>query len=87
MFIPTCVTFYETMCDQMMKNDFPLCEFLLVETINTGAKHCLNTTVSHIRLCLIIKPLTPLKKFSQSSWGCLYIQARAADTICIPYTK
>jgi hypothetical protein len=53
MFIPTRVNFCETMCDQMMKNDFPLCEFLLVETINTGAKHCLNTTVSHIRIYLI----------------------------------
>jgi hypothetical protein len=53
----------------MMKNDFPLCKLLLVETINTGAKHCLNTTVSHICLFLIKKPLTPLKKFSQSSWG------------------
>jgi hypothetical protein len=71
-----------------MKNDFTLCEFLLVETINTGAKHCLNTTIFHIRLCLIFrKLLTPLKKFSQSSWVCLYIQARAADAICIPYTK
>jgi hypothetical protein len=37
----------------MMKNDFPLREFVLVVTIYTGAKHCLNTTVSHIRLCLI----------------------------------
>jgi hypothetical protein len=77
----------------MMKNDFLLCEFLLVETIYTGAKHCLNTTVSHIRLCLISafawfrKSLNPLKKFSQSSWGYLYIQARAADAICIPYTN
>jgi hypothetical protein len=53
MFIPTRLMFCETTCDQMMKNDFPLCEFLLVETINIGAKHCLNTTVSHIRLCLI----------------------------------
>jgi hypothetical protein len=70
-----------------MKNDFMLCEFLLVETIYTGAKHCLNTMVSHIHLFLIKKPLTPLKKFSQSSWGCLYIQAQAADAICIPYTK
>jgi hypothetical protein len=72
----------------MMKIDFPLCEFLLVETIYTGVKHCLNTMVSHICLCWIEKkPLTPLKKFSQSSWGCLYIQARAADAICIPYIK
>jgi hypothetical protein len=39
MFIPTHVIFCETTCDQMMKNDFPLCKFLLVETINTGAKH------------------------------------------------
>jgi hypothetical protein len=53
MFNPTRVVFCETTCDQMMKNDFPLCEFPLVETINTGAKRCLNTTVSHIRLCLI----------------------------------
>jgi hypothetical protein len=43
----------------MMKNDFPLCKFLLVETINTGAKHCLNTTVSHIRLYLILKTIDP----------------------------
>jgi hypothetical protein len=41
------------MCEQMMKNDFPLSEFLLVETIYTGANHRLNTMVSHIRLCLI----------------------------------
>jgi hypothetical protein len=53
MFISTRVTFCETTRGQMMENDFTLCEFLLVETINTGAKHCLNTTVSHIRLCLI----------------------------------
>jgi hypothetical protein len=53
MFIPTCVIFCETTCDQMMKNDFLLCEFLLVEIIYIGAKHCLNTMVSHIRLCLI----------------------------------
>jgi hypothetical protein len=53
MFIPTHVFFCETTCDQMMKNDFSLCEFILVQTINTGAKHCQNTTVSHIRLCLI----------------------------------
>jgi hypothetical protein len=53
MFIPTRVFFCETTCDQMNKNDIPLCEFLLVATINTGAKHCLITTVSHIRLCLI----------------------------------
>jgi hypothetical protein len=66
----------------MMKNNFLLCEFLLVVKIYTGAKHCLNTTVSHI--CLY---LTPLKKFSQSSWGYLYIQARAVAAICIPYTK
>jgi hypothetical protein len=53
MFISTHVIFCETMCDQMMKNDLSLCEFLLVDTINTGAKHCMNTTVSRIRLCLI----------------------------------
>jgi hypothetical protein len=38
MFIPTRVIFCETTCDQMMKNNFPLCEFLLVETIYTGGK-------------------------------------------------
>jgi hypothetical protein len=59
MFIPTRVMFCETTCDQMMKNDLLLCEFLLVETINTGAKHFLNTTVSHIRLCLIYKTIDP----------------------------
>jgi hypothetical protein len=53
MFIPTRVIFCETMCDQMMNNDFPLSEFLLVETIYTRAKHWLNTTISHIRLHLI----------------------------------
>jgi hypothetical protein len=53
MFILTRVMFCETTYDQIMKNDFPLCEFLLVETINTGEKHCLNTMVSHICLCLI----------------------------------
>jgi hypothetical protein len=36
----------------MMKNVVPLSELLLVETIYAGAIHCLNTTVSHIRLCL-----------------------------------
>jgi hypothetical protein len=70
----------------MMKNDFPFCEFLLVETINTRAKHCLNTTVSHIHLCLIYKTIDPALEILQYSWGYLYIQARAADTICIPYT-
>jgi hypothetical protein len=67
MFIPTRVIFCETTCDQMMKNDFLLCEFLLVETINRGAKNCLNTTVSHIRLCL--NTIDPTNKFSQSSWA------------------
>jgi hypothetical protein len=50
MFISTRVIFCETMCDQMIKNDFSLCEVLLVDTINTVAKHCMNTTVSRIRL-------------------------------------
>jgi hypothetical protein len=58
-FIPTRVIFCETTCVQMMKNDFPLCEFLLVETIYTGAKYCLNTTIYHIRLCLIYKTIDP----------------------------
>jgi hypothetical protein len=43
MFIPTRVIFCETTCEQMMKNNFPLCEFLLVETIYTRAKHYVNT--------------------------------------------
>jgi hypothetical protein len=43
MFIPTRVIFCETTCEQMMKNDFPLCELFFVEIIYTGAKHCLNT--------------------------------------------
>jgi hypothetical protein len=46
MFIPTRVIFCETTCDQMMKNDFPLCEFILVETINTGAKQVLGGHVN-----------------------------------------
>jgi hypothetical protein len=53
MFIPTRVIFCETTCDQMMKNDSSLCKFRLFETIYIRAKHCLNTTISHIRLCLI----------------------------------
>jgi hypothetical protein len=34
----------------------------LVETINTGTKHCLNTTVSHNRLCLIKKTIDPAEE-------------------------
>jgi hypothetical protein len=33
------------------------------------------------------KSLTPLKKFSQSSWGYLYIQARAGAAICNFHTS
>jgi hypothetical protein len=47
MFIPTREIFCETTCVQMMNNDFPLCEFILVETMYTGSKHCLNRWQVH----------------------------------------
>jgi hypothetical protein len=52
MLVQTRVIFFESMCDQMMKNVVPLSKLLLVETINTGATHCGHTLIFHVCLYL-----------------------------------